>query len=146
MCQEKTKPNGAVQIIAFNKIAVLLIQTQPDTDHLLFKYMLLKILKLLACFTKTHHLYSLFYVMILVLKELYLQVRIDLSKSKSYPDSFVISPVISARHPDIHFSLVTDFRGKSSSMKTVSMTYQSPAARKKNQRTQKHGSSSPKQV
>lgn len=31
--------------------------------------------------------------MILVLKELYLQLRIDLSKSKSYPNSFVISSV-----------------------------------------------------
>lgn len=41
--------------------------------------------------TKTHNI--LFYVMILVLKKLYLQLRIDLSKSKSYPNSFVISSV-----------------------------------------------------
>lgn len=94
VCQEKTKPNGAVQIIAFNKTSVLLNHNPAkDTDRLLFKYMFLKILKLLACFTKTHHLYSLFYVMILVLKELYLQLIIDLSKSKSYPNSFVISSV-----------------------------------------------------
>lgn len=53
---------------------------------------------------------------------------------------------ISAGHPDIHFSRVTYFRGKSSSMKTISMTCQCVAARKKNHRTQKHGSSSPKQV